>query len=121
MNWAVEYTDEFGAWYQALGAPVQDAIDRAVHLIEAFGPELPRPLSAGLSGTRHPHMRELLVPNHGKRPVSIFYAVDPRSTVILLIGGRRTAAGRFQERMIPVAERLYDDYVEEIRGQGLIP
>jgi hypothetical protein len=121
MHWAVEYTDEFGAWYQAVGAPVQDAIDRAVHLIEAWGPELPLPLSAGLSGARHPQMRELLVPSRGKRPVSIFYAVDPRSTVILLIGGRRTAAGRFQERMIPVAERLYDDYLNEIRRQGLIP
>jgi len=121
MTWAVEYTDAFGAWYETLGPPVQDAIDRAVHLIEAWGSELPLPLSAGLPGSRHPHLRELLVPSRGKRPISIFYAVDPRSTVILLVGGRRTGAGRFEERMIPAAERLYDDYLDALRREGLIP
>ena len=121
MTWAVEYTDTFGAWYETLGAPVQDAIDRAVRLIEAWGPDLPLPLSAGLPGARHRQMRELRVPTRGKRPVSIFCAVDPRSTVILLVGGRRTGAGRFEERMIPAAERLYDAYLDALRGEGLIP
>ena len=112
--WTVEYTDEFGAWYARLGAPSQDAIDRAVHLIEARGPELPPPHSFGLAGARHPHLRELRV-DGARSKLSIFYAADSRNTVILLIGGRITADGRFHERIIPLAERLYDRYLEEIR------
>jgi hypothetical protein len=28
---------------------------------------------------------------------------------------------RFYERMIPVADKLYDMYIEDIRKEGLIP
>jgi hypothetical protein len=29
--------------------------------------------------------------------------------------------GRFYERMVPIADRLYDAYIAEIRKEGLIP
>jgi len=28
---------------------------------------------------------------------------------------------RFYKRMIPVADRLYDEYIDELRKEGLIP
>jgi hypothetical protein len=49
-----------------------------------------------------------------------FYAFDPRRTAILLIGGDKTGDDRFYKKMIPVADRLYDDYIEELRKEGLI-
>jgi hypothetical protein len=64
-------------------------------------------------------MRELRVQNGG-RPLRVFYAFDPRSA-ILLIGGDKTGDNRFYERMVPVADDLYDTYIEEIRKEGLIP
>jgi len=51
----------------------------------------------------------------------MFYAFDPRRSAILLIGGDKTGDNRFYERMIPVADALYDDYINEIRKEGLIP
>jgi hypothetical protein len=120
VNWAVEYTDEFGAWYEGLIDPIQDAVDRAVRLLEARGPDLPFPHSSGLSGSRHPHLRELRVQIRGE-PVRIFYAFDPRRTAILLVGGHKTGDTRFYQRMIPLADRLYDVYLAEIRKEGLIP
>lgn len=120
MSWAVEYTDEFGAWYADLSAAIQDSIDRAVHLLEARGPALPFPYSSGLSGSRHMHMRELRVQSRGD-PVRIFYAFDPRRTAILLIGGSKTGDGRFYQRLIPMADRLYDEHLAELRKEGLIP
>lgn len=120
MSWAVGYTDEFGAWYEGLIDPIQDAIDRSVRLLEARGPELPFPHSSGVSGSRHSHLRELRVQSRGE-PVRIFYAFDPRRTAILLIGGCKTGDGRFYARMIPVADRLYDVCLAEIRKEGLIP
>ena len=120
MSWAVEYTDEFGAWYEGLIEPIQDAIDRAVHLLEARRPDLPFPHSSGLSGSRRPHLRELRVQSRGD-PLRVFYAFDPRRTAILLIGGSRTGDDRFYQRMMPLADRLYDTYLAEIRQEGLIP
>jgi len=48
------------------------------------------------------------------------FAFDPRRTAILLIGGDKTGDGRFYERMIPLADRLYDEHLETLRKEGLI-
>ena len=120
MAWNVEYTDQFGKWYEELCEEIQDDIDRVVGVLEARGPQLPFPYSSGVEGSRHDHMRELRVQSGGK-PIRIFYAFDPRRTAILLIGGDKTGDKRFYERMIPVADRLYDDYISELRKEGLIP
>ena len=55
------------------------------------------------------------------RPIRVFYAFDPRRSAILLIGGDKTGDDRFYERMIPIADTLYDTYIAEIRKEGLIP
>ena len=39
----------------------------------------------------------------------------------MLIGGDETGDKRFYERMIGIADDLYDVYLEEIRREGLIP
>jgi hypothetical protein len=65
-------------------------------------------------------MRELRVQSGG-RPLRVFYAFDPRRSAILLIGGDKTGDDRFYERMVPVADQLYDVYIAEIRKEGLIP
>jgi hypothetical protein len=38
-----------------------------------------------------------------------------------LIGGDKSGTKRFYETMIPVADRLYDEYIEELRNEGLLP
>jgi hypothetical protein len=120
MGWNVEYTDDFGRWYEELSEGIQDDIDRMVGVLEARGPQLPFPYSSGIAGSRHDHMRELRVQSGG-RPIRIFYAFDPWRTAILLIGGDKTGAKRFYEAMIPVADQLYDEYIEELRKERLIP
>jgi hypothetical protein len=50
----------------------------------------------------------------GGKPLRIFYAFDPRRVAILLIGGDKTGDQRFYERMIPVADSLYDVHLEEL-------
>ena len=39
---------------------------------------------------------------------------DPRRIAILLIGGDKTGDDRFYERMIPIADRLYDEHLQEL-------
>lgn len=119
MSWSVEYTDEFGEWYATLIEAIQDDIVRVVGLLEAKGPQLPFPYSSGIEGSRHEHMRELRIQSAGE-PYRVFYAFDPRRTAILLVGGNKTGDDRFYEVMIPVADRLYDNYLIEIGKEGLI-
>ena len=120
VNWEVEYTDEFGGWFVTLSESDQDAIDFTVDLLMAQGPQLRFPHSSGINTSRHPHMRELRVQSEG-RPLRIFYAFDPRRSAILLMGGDKTGADRFYERMIPLADGLYDVHLNELRQEGLIP
>ena len=120
MAWNVEYSDEFEAWLQALSEEQQDDIDAAGLLLIEQGPRLPFPYSSGISRSKHAHMRELRVQSGG-RPLRVFYAFDPRRSAILLIGGDKTGDDRFYERMIPIADALYDVYIDEIRREGLIP
>jgi hypothetical protein len=61
MPWTIEYTDEFGAWWDELTEAQQDDSDRVVGLLEARGPTLGFPYSSGITGSKHPHMRELRV------------------------------------------------------------
>ena len=39
---------------------------------------------------------------------------------ILLVGGEKAGDERFYETFIPVADRLYEAYVDELRREGLI-
>ena len=54
-------------------------------------------------------------------PLRTFYAFDPRRVSILLIGGIKTGNDRFYEEYVPVADALYDDHLEELREEGIIP
>ncbi len=115
MSWQVEYTDEFGAWWDSLTEDEKIRVTASVGLLERRGPNLPFPHSSGISGSRHGHMRELRV-QVGARPIRIFYAFDPRRVAILLIGGDKTGDGQFYERFVPIADRLYDEHLVEIGG-----
>ena len=84
------------------------------------GPNLPYPYSSDIKGSRHGVMRELRA-QAGGSPLRVFYAFDPRRMAILLIGGDKTGNDRFYEEFIPLADNLYDDHLDELRKEGLIP
>ena len=119
MAWNVEHTDEFAEWYHGLSEGQQDDVTAAGLLLIEQGPQLPFPYSSGIDGPKHAHMRELRVQSGG-RPLRVFYAFDPRRSAILLIGGDKTGDDRFYGRMVPIADRLYDVYIAEIKKEGLI-
>jgi len=119
MTWEVEYTDEFGEWWDGLSEAEQESVDASVRLLEARGPHLGYPHSSGIALSRHQHMRELRVQHKG-RPYRVLYAFDPRRTAILLIGGDKTGNDRWYQEYVPRADRLYDEHLAELRKEGLI-
>jgi hypothetical protein len=117
--WEVEYTDEFGAWWDSLDEDEQISVAASVELLRQFGPNLPRPHADTLVGSKHSNMKELRTQHEG-RPLRTLFAFDARRTAILLIGGDKTGDNRFYNRMIPIADCLFDEHLAELRKEGLI-
>jgi hypothetical protein len=119
MVWEIEYTNEFGSWWDEIGSQEQDDVVAVVNLLAEKGANLAFPYSSGIVGSKYSQMRELRIQSSGK-PLRVFYAFDPRRTAILLIGGDKTGNNRFYERYIPIADRLYETYLDELRREGLL-
>ena len=119
MRWEIEYTDGFGKWWNDLSDQEQESVDASVRLLEQRGPTLGSPHSSGISGSKHGHMRELRTQHRG-RPLRTLYAFDPRRTAILLLGGDKTGDDRWYDTNVPIADRLYDEHLAQLRKEGLI-
>jgi hypothetical protein len=117
--WSVEITDEYEAWFGTLDASQQDSVLQSIKLLEEHGPALGRPHADAIYGSKHSNMKKLRTQCAG-HPIRSFFAFDPRRSAILLIGGDKTGDGRFYERMIPIADKLFDIYLIEIKKEGLI-
>ena len=116
MSWNVEYTDPFGEWWDQLSEAEQESIAASVQLLEELGPHLSFPHSSGVKGSRYSHLRELRTQHEG-RPYRTLYAFDPRRSAILLIGGDKTGDDRWYETNVPLADRVYEEYLEELRKE----
>ena len=118
-RWNIEITDEFLKWFGTLAQGQQDALRADIEVLEKMGPALGRPYVDSIKGSRHSNMKELRT-MHARRQIRSFFAFDPRRTAILLIGGDKTGHKNFYDRMIPIADKLFDQYLAEIRNEGLI-
>ncbi len=119
MGWDVEYTDQFGDWFEQLDDHAQDAIVASVEVLQERGPSLGRPLVDRVKSSRYANMKELR-PLRGN--LRVLFAFDPTRNAILLIGGDKT--GRWEtwyEEFVPIADNLYDEHLETLRKEGLLP
>lgn len=118
-SWLIEITDEYFAWFAGLDERQQDSLRADIEILERLGPYLARPFADSIKGSRHSNMKELRTMS-GRRHLRSFFAFDPRRAAILLIGGDKTGDKGFYDRMIPVADRLFDEYLAELRKEGRI-
>ena len=116
MSWNVEYTDQFGEWWDQLSEAEQESIAASVQLLEELGPHLSFSHSSGVKGSRHSRLRELRTQHEG-RPYRTLYAFDPRRSAILLIGGDKTGDDRWYETNVPLADRIYEEHLDELRKE----
>ena len=116
MAWEVEYTDQFGDWWERLSEEEQEAVTAAVNVLERRGPALGRPLVDTIKQSRHANMKELIPPAGNLR---VLFAFDPRRTAILLIGGDKSGEwNAWYDRFVPVADVLFDEHLHELETEG---
>ena len=119
MTWEVEYTDEFGEWFEDLAIADQRRVAAAVRFLEEQGTGLGRPYADTIATSRHSNMKELR-PRGGQ--LRVLFAFDPRRMAILLLGGdKRHRWNAWYEEAVPIADALYDEHLETLRIEGLLP
>lgn len=120
VEWEVEFTEEFEAWWDKLSVEEQGAIDAKAILLQRVGPSLGRPSADTIRTSRHNNMKELII-QHGGNPYRVFYAFDPCRIAILLIGGIKKDDKKFYGTHVPIADKLYEQHlitIEKEKGDG---
>jgi hypothetical protein len=116
MKWKVEYTDEFGEWWETLTEDEQESIAVSVELLETMGPNLPRPHSDTIKGSKFKNMKELRTQHAGK-PFRTLYAFDPRRAAILLIGGNKEGNNNWYKTFVPFADKLFEQHLKDLENE----
>jgi hypothetical protein len=112
LLWFIKQTEELEEWLIGLDEKAQEDIRVNVRILQEFGPQLGRPQVDTVKNSQHTNMKELRVQSKG-RPFRIFFAFDPSRNALLLIGGNKEGNKRFYKEMIPIADKLFDEYLEE--------
>lgn len=111
--WNVVAASEFTDWFDEVDEEAQVDIREKLRVLETLGPQLGRPLVDTIKESRHKNMKELRVQSNG-RPFRIFFAFDSKRNAVLLIGGDKTGDARFYKKMIPKADAIFDEYLEDL-------
>ena len=115
--WNIERTDEIVSWIKELDDDAKEMILKTLFVLKEIGPSLGRPHVDSVKGSKHQNMKELRVQSK-QRLFRIFFVFDPIRNAILLIGGDKRGDKRFYQKMIPIADSLYDRYLEKLRMES---
>tara|TARA_B100000745_G_C20020208_1_gene346921 strand:- start:305 stop:655 length:351 start_codon:yes stop_codon:yes gene_type:complete len=112
--WAVETTDTFDQWYDALDDTDRANVLASMMVLRERGPMLSRPYADTVYGSSYSNMKELRVQSKGD-PIRAFFAFDPQRKAILLCAGNKAGKDkRFYDVMIPIADREYAAHLEKL-------
>ena len=103
MSWEVEYTDQFGEWWDDLAEEEQDAVTAAVNVLQRGGPSLGRPLVDTIKQSRHKNMKEL---------------IPPASDLRVLFATRAANGAPGTAGWSRVADDLFDEHLRELESEG---
>jgi hypothetical protein len=107
--WEIEQSDEFEVWFLALPDYAKEKIIMGVEILRNIGPGLGRPWVDTIKGSKLKNLKELRI-DVKQNVFRILFVFDPKRVGILLVGGDKRGQKRFYERIIPLAESIYDSY-----------
>lgn len=109
----VLYSDEFIAWLAELDDDTFDDVQAMIELLKTYGYNLARPYADTLKGSQLTNLKELRIQSQGK-PLRAFFIFDPLRQAVVLCAGDKTGDKRFYQKMIPLAESIYQRYLNEL-------
>lgn len=109
--WDIEQSDEFETWFLALPDHAKEKIIMGVEILRNIGPGLGRPWVDTVKGSKLRNLKELRI-NVKQNVFRILFVFDTKRVGILLVGGDKRGQKRFYERIIPLAESIYDSYLK---------
>lgn len=105
-------------WLDSLDESSWKQVMAAIEVLRELGPQLGRPLVDTLVSTRYKNMKELRPGSSGRTELRILFAFDPERSAILLIAGDKAGDwARWYKKNIPVAEALFEDHLDRLRGE----
>lgn len=119
QEWPLYATSEFRVWFESLEADTQVKIDYVIQLLADNGPMLGHPYVHTLTSySKHVNLKELRIHHRGDA-FRVLFAFDPRRAVILLLGGRKPN-NKWYKSAVQHADKLYDEYLTELKRRGEI-
>ena len=86
-----------------------------MHPRHYYFPYVNPPYADTVEGSAFTNMKELRVQSKGD-PLRAFFVFDPKRKGVLLCAGNKIGdEKRFYKRMIPIADREYQNYLEDMR------
>jgi hypothetical protein len=116
--WNIESTNEVAEWTETLNEDEKTAILEKILILQEIGPKLGRPFVDTVYNSKHTNMKELRIDNKNFI-IRIFFAFDPKRKGILLIGGSKKGIKNFYEKMLPIADKLYDRHLKELEKERI--
>jgi hypothetical protein len=110
-HWEIVHTSEVEKWLASTDMQLRRAVEMKVSLLRMYGPLLQRPHVDHIKGSRHSNMKELRITAQG--PIRILFCFDPDRRAVLLIAGMKSSQKNWYQKMIPRADELMDQYLEE--------
>jgi hypothetical protein len=115
-RWRIEFTGEAQRWYRRLSLEDKARMAAAFDRVREHGPAARRPHVGVIKGSRHHNMKELRSTGGNLRAL---FAFDRNRRAIVLLGGDKTDQWKsWYERMIPRADRLYDQHMRRTGKEG---
>ncbi|OHD65133.1 MAG: diaminopimelate decarboxylase [Spirochaetes bacterium RBG_13_51_14] len=108
--WEIQRTDVIANWIKSLDDDAREAILKNLIILKEIGPNLGRPYVDTIKQSKYKNMKELRIQNK-RRLFRIFFIFDTERQAILLVGGDKRGEKRFYEKMIPLADDLYSEYI----------
>lgn len=110
--WNIDFSDEYSDWFDTLDRDSKIAVLQRIDLLKEFGPQLPRPYSDVLHGTKYVNLKELRTKTE-KHILRISYIFDKERKAFLLIGGDKKGKVEkdFYKELIKISEKLVEKYL----------
>lgn len=114
MAWRVDLSAEVEKFLNDLTEEEFERVDACISLLVEFGPNLPRPHSGEIKGSKHHSMKELRI-RYGDEHFRVLYAFDPLRRAYLMVAADKALYDfdGFYTKFIPIADDMFDKRIAE--------